>query len=237
MEITWWRTVTTGHPLPLHLQTPLLLLAIWKVLQSSLFLFLCQDAWGTLRSSKTNTIVPRAKFWCLSLLCFFLKTGIPAFFSSRKKEYHSYLLFFLFSFSHLFLCHANSLNVDSIICPQTHHLRHLSISNAIERLWPHSVRSLLRELSHLTLTTQQQIDYYQFSDENMHFKLSTLFLNFFEIFSEVIHVMKLFSVFLLRSAVLSLFTFDNVIIFLPLFQYQLSFSFNVLSCFTKIMPY
>ena len=129
MEITWWRTVTTGHPLPLHLQTPLLLLAIWKVLQSSLFLFLCQDAWGTLWSSKTNTIVPRAMFWCLSLLCFFLKTGIPAFFSSRKKEYHSYLLFFLFSFSHLFLCHANSLNVDSIICPQTHHLCRLIISN------------------------------------------------------------------------------------------------------------
>lgn len=145
IKITWWRTVTSGCPLPPHLQTPWLLLATWKLLQRSLFLSLCQDACGTLWSSKfTNSIISRAKCWCLSLLRFFLLILSFAYLFCL-------CLSFFFSCSVL-LISSCAIPTVSIWTPLTA-LRHIipiisSFLTLLSTYESHTVWNLLGELSH-----------------------------------------------------------------------------------------
>lgn len=81
----WGRTSTSRHPLSSSPQTLPLILATWRCSREACFLFLARRL-VTLSDLKFNDlIIPGAKFWYLSLLCFFLlRSGIPASFSWRK---------------------------------------------------------------------------------------------------------------------------------------------------------
>lgn len=164
-----------------------------------------------------DLIIPRAKFWCLSL--FFAlcapprKSDIPAFFSSIKKQNCK------LGFSDPFLCHTNNLCWLPIIC--LHHLEHLIISNTY---WAH-MSYILGKVCYMNFSFNPHNPtitwVLSFADDKMYFKSSILFLSLLCYFSQVLYVCQLFSV--LHSAVISLFIFNAVTISLSLFSYQLSY--------------
>lgn len=103
-----------------------------------------------------DLIIPRVKFWCLSLFCVPCpprKSGIPAFFSSRKNKIVSYLFFpdwvFLIPFCATpTICLGSPLSV-SIISSTS------SFLTLIEHLRATYLAKSVMWISHLILTTLQ----------------------------------------------------------------------------------